>query len=234
MAHKKTDGIEVVDLAKESDHVRFSVTELSPFALLWVDDSETVIPPEVLPPGVDPNDVKLIIEPLADDKTAAMQADMEATSDFAIKEFVSRRIWKKYAEWWEIRLVNIKTGEDVPLQGDLTIKLPYPSGTYKDNSFLMVHKINNGLERVALSQNDSVLSFTVNKLSPFALLWLDKSEEGLIKPSGDRDYSTYSGDNGSPDTPYEFWEWVKKSILLSKRGDTVKVRTPALILTCPS
>ncbi|MDR2932859.1 MAG: YDG domain-containing protein, partial [Oscillospiraceae bacterium] len=59
------------------------------------------VPPGVLPPGVDPEDVRLLITALSGDKKSLMRDDLANSENTLIKGFLEgRSVWDKFAEWW--------------------------------------------------------------------------------------------------------------------------------------
>ncbi|MGN0625590.1 MAG: YDG domain-containing protein [Oscillospiraceae bacterium] len=94
----------------------------------------------------------------------------------------------------------------------VTILFPYPSGTSKSTTFVVVHMKDDGtLGTPAVTKNSYGVFVTVDSTSPFAIAWRVRGS------------SLNGSDDSSEDSNYDFWSTVEKNIKKADSGDVIRV-----------
>lgn len=85
----------------------------------------------------------------------------------------------------EITLIDRLKNEVVQPSGEITLFIPYPAGTNKNDTFKLLHiKSGGSIEEITPQKLESGLKFTVSSLSPFAIGWVKHTPTGNNSSGG--------------------------------------------------
>ncbi|MEG0092366.1 MAG: hypothetical protein RSA20_11130, partial [Oscillospiraceae bacterium] len=124
-------------------------------------DETAAIPPASVPDGTTLSNLSLVVSYVVtnEDKTA-LDTATDARDGFDKKINL------------EISLINTASGAPVQPKGEMTIFIPYPAGTNKNDNFALIHLLSSGTtQEVIPTKLENGLLFKVTSLSPFALGW---------------------------------------------------------------
>lgn len=142
-----------------------------------------VIPPNSIPHGSAAQNLRLSVSyTLTDEDNTALSNAVGSQAGFINKINL------------EISLIDIVKAKVVQPSGEITLFIPYPTGTNKNDTFKLIHlKSAGSIEDITPQKLESGLKFTVSSLSPFAIGWVKYIPTG---GSGSGSSSSGGGSSG--------------------------------------